>query len=76
MSENGIHCKNKEHKTTNLVMIVSSSFTIRKMSDRYEPRLHCRKKVTVVAIFHPEPGCHLPDSPWPGIIKLIPGQYW
>jgi hypothetical protein len=23
---------------------------------------------------HPQPGCHLPNSPWPGIIKLFPAR--
>ncbi len=30
------------------------------------------KKVS--RFFHPQPGCHLPNSPWPGIMKLFPAR--
>ncbi len=33
---------------------------------------HTVKKVIVFP--HPQPGCHWPNSPWPGIIKLIPAR--
>jgi hypothetical protein len=26
------------------------------------------------SFFHLQPGCHLPNSPWPGIIKLFPAS--
>jgi hypothetical protein len=28
--------------------------------------LHCKKKR--LAVSRPQPGCHLPNSPWPGMI--------
>jgi hypothetical protein len=30
------------------------------------------KKITDFPVF--QPGCHLPNSPWPGIILINPGQ--
>ncbi len=31
--------------------------------------IHCKKRLS---IFPSQPGCHLPNNPWPGIIKLFP----
>jgi hypothetical protein len=31
--------------------------------------LHCKKGKP---FSRPQPGCHLPNSPWPGIIKFFP----
>jgi acetamidase/formamidase len=33
------------------------------------PYVHCKKRI---AVSHPQPGCHLPNSPWLGMIKLFP----
>jgi hypothetical protein len=32
-------------------------------------QMHCKKGWQ---FFHPQQGCHLPNSPWPKIIKLFP----
>jgi hypothetical protein len=34
-------------------------------------KLHCKKGY---CFSHPQPGCHEPNSPWPGIIKLFPAR--
>ncbi len=34
--------------------------------------LHCKKRFSI--FFHPQPGCHLPNCPWPRIIKLFPAR--
>jgi hypothetical protein len=34
--------------------------------------LHCKKKVS--GFSRPQPGCHLPNSPWAGIIKFFPAR--
>jgi hypothetical protein len=33
--------------------------------------MHCKKGYP---FSRPQPGCHLPNSPWPGIIKLFPAR--
>jgi hypothetical protein len=33
--------------------------------------VHCKKGYR---FSRPQPGCHLPNSPWPGIIKLFPAR--
>jgi hypothetical protein len=33
--------------------------------------IHCKKGYR---FSRPQPGCHLPNSPWPGIIKLFPAR--
>jgi hypothetical protein len=37
------------------------------LSSEWEWRLHCKKKVLWFS--RPQPGCHLPNSPWSGIIN-------
>jgi hypothetical protein len=33
--------------------------------------MHCKKSKR---FSRPQPRCHLPNSPWPGIIKIIPAR--
>ncbi len=33
--------------------------------------MHCKKSKR---FSRPQLGCHLPNSPWPGIIKIIPAR--
>jgi hypothetical protein len=49
------------------------------LPDSFRPsRLELLKLTyTVIKGYHfsrPQPGCHLPNSPWPGIIKLFPAR--
>jgi hypothetical protein len=34
--------------------------------------MHCKKRLALFS--RPRLGCHLPNSPWPGIIKLFPAR--
>ncbi len=38
---------------------------------RLTGEMHCKKRLM---IFPFQPGCHLPNSPWPGKIKLFPAR--
>jgi hypothetical protein len=37
----------------------------------YRLGIHCKKGKR---FSRPQPGCHQPNSPWPGIVKLLPAE--
>jgi hypothetical protein len=40
-------------------------------SERKQTAIHCKKGL---AVFHPQPGCHLPNYPWAGRIQFSPAR--
>jgi hypothetical protein len=40
-------------------------------NQRGRRKVHCKKGCR---FYRPQTGCHLPNSPWPGIIKLFPAR--
>ncbi len=60
----------KAHHSSPLLTRPAVSRTLKHTRKKMHKSVHCKKRLAVF----PPPGCHLPNSPWPGRIKLFPAR--